>query len=114
MPSSIEYSLYKLDGPLGAEVVGFDPERPLNQERFSSLMEAILARHVLVFCGCPLSQEQLISLSRSFGPLPPHHQSGYHDGGNPEIFIITNIAGDGSLIGKNTDPTSSVWYIGGS
>lgn len=114
MSASVEYSIHMIDGPLGAEVLGFDPERPLNQERIVPLFDAILERQVLVLRDCPLSPKRQISLSRSFGPLPPHYQSGYHDGGNPEIFIITNIAKDGSLVGKNPDPTSSVWHIDGS
>ena len=114
MVGSIEYEVREIDGPLGAEVLGFDPERPLDDDRFAPLMRTILDRQVLVFRDCPLSQEQQITLSRSFGRLPPHYQSGYHDGRNPEIFIITNIAEDGSLVGKNPDPTSSVWHIDGS
>jgi alpha-ketoglutarate-dependent taurine dioxygenase len=114
MASAVEYSIVDTDGPLGAEVTGFDPDRPLDDERFTPLMDAILARQLLVLRDCPLTQEQQVALSRHFGPLPPHHQSGYHDGGNPEIFVITNIAKDGSLIQKNPDPTSSVWHIDGS
>lgn len=114
MTASIEFSVRTIDGPLGAEVTGFEPDRPLDNDRMAPLMEAILDRQVLVFRDCPLRPEQQIALSRAFGPLPPHYQSGYHDGRNPEIFVITNIAKDGSLISENPDPTSSVWHIDGS
>lgn len=114
MSSAIEYSIHDNDAPLGAEVSGFDPERPLDDARFAPLMAAILERQLLVIRDCPLTPERQIALSRRFGPLPPHHQSGYHDDDNPEIFVITNVTNAGALIPHNPDPTSSVWHIDGS
>jgi alpha-ketoglutarate-dependent 2,4-dichlorophenoxyacetate dioxygenase len=114
MSGSIEYSIHEIDGALGAEVTGFDAEAPLDDARFGPLKQAILARQVLVLRDCPLTPEAQIALSRRFGPLPPHYQSGYHDRAHPEIFVITNLDKDGRRIPHNPDPTSSVWHIDGS
>jgi alpha-ketoglutarate-dependent taurine dioxygenase len=113
MPS-IEYRIAEIEGPLGAEVTGFDAEAPLDEARFAPLREAILARGVLVLRDVELTPERQIALSRRFGPLPPHYQSGYHDGRHPEIFVISNVDRDGRRIARNPDPTSSVWHIDGS
>ena len=114
MVSSIEYSIHEITGPLGAEVLGFDPEKSLTSERFQPLMEAILAYQVLVFRDSPLTAGQQIGLSCHFGPLPLHYQTGYHDESNPEIFVISNFDSDGNKTPHNPDPTSSLWHIDGS
>ena len=114
MAGSIEYGICEIEAPLGAEVTGFDAEAPLDDARFAPLLAAILERQVLVLRDCPLTPEAQIALSRRFGPLPPHYQSGYHDRAHPEIFVITNIDRDGRPIPQNPDPTSSVWHIDGS
>jgi taurine dioxygenase len=114
MSARLEYTIAEIAGPLGAEVVGFDAVAPLDEARFGPLKQAILARQLLVFRDLELAPERQIALSRRFGPLPPHYQSGYHDARHPEIFVITNLDRDGRPIARNPDPTSSVWHIDGS
>lgn len=86
-------------GPLGAEVLGLDLNRPLDEATLAHLRAAYLAHHVLVFRDQRITPAQQIAFSRRFGPLQIHVLGKFQLPGHPEILIVSNIKENGEPIG---------------
>lgn len=78
-------------GPLGAEVVGLDLNRPLGNADFRRLHQAHLDHHVLVFRDQRITPRQHVDFSRRFGPLQIHVLKNFQLAGHPEVLIVSNI-----------------------
>jgi taurine dioxygenase len=87
------------DAPLGAEVIGLDLDRPLDDETFARIHRAHLDHHVVVFREQRITPRQHIDFSRRFGPLEIHVLHQFHLAGHPEILVVSNIVENGSPIG---------------
>jgi alpha-ketoglutarate-dependent taurine dioxygenase len=59
----------RLDAPFGAEVVGIDLARPVDDALFDRLRAALQHHHVLCFRDQDLTEAQQIAFSERFGPL---------------------------------------------
>jgi len=86
---------------LGAEIVGADLTRPLDDKTFNQIRAAFYQHEVVFFRGQALSDEDHIRFSARFGTLRklkltdanlPEHR--------PEIFVISNIKKAGQYIGS--------------
>nr|WP_232437145.1 TauD/TfdA family dioxygenase [Burkholderia ubonensis] len=93
------FEIRAFDGPLGAEVVGLDLSKPLDEAGFARIHRAHLDHHVLVFRDQRITPDQHIAFSRRFGPLQIHvlHQFGL--AGHPEVLVVSNIVENGKPIG---------------
>jgi taurine dioxygenase len=87
------------DAPLGAEVIGLDLDRPLDDGTFARIHRAHLDHHVVVFREQRITPQQHIDFSRRFGPLEIHVLHQFHLAGHPEILIVSNIVENGRPIG---------------
>ncbi|OZI26092.1 taurine dioxygenase [Bordetella genomosp. 9] len=96
-PQSID--IRPLSGPLGAEVLGLDLSRPLNDEDFRRIHRAHLDHHVLVFRDQRITPRQQIDFSRRFGPLQIHVLRNFQLAGHPEVLVVSNIKENGQPIG---------------
>jgi taurine dioxygenase len=83
----------------GAEVVGLDLSKPLNDEDFATLHQAHLAHHVLVLRDQRITPAEQVAFSRRFGPLQIHVQKKFQLAGHPEVLIVSNIKENGEPIG---------------
>ncbi|ARP79770.1 taurine dioxygenase [Bordetella genomosp. 8] len=88
-----------LSGPLGAEVLGLDLSRPLNDEDFRRIHRAHLDHHVLVFRDQRITPQQQIDFSRRFGQLQIHVLRNFQLAGHPEVLVVSNIKENGQPIG---------------
>ncbi|HLV16783.1 MAG TPA: TauD/TfdA family dioxygenase [Pseudomonas sp.] len=93
------FEIRPLDAVLGAEIVGIDLSRPLNDADFARVHRAHLDYGVVVFRDQHLTPEQHIAFSRRFGELQIHVLRQFLLAGHPEIFIISNIIENGQPIG---------------
>jgi taurine dioxygenase len=109
-----EFTIRKLDAPLGAEILDFDFGKPLDDERFAVIGQAMRDHQFLCFRDAHVTPAQQITLSRRFGDLPLHPQIKYRDPRHPEIFLISNLDANGNPTGKNPDPTAAQWHTDGS
>ncbi|OJA89097.1 TauD/TfdA dioxygenase family protein [Burkholderia ubonensis] len=93
------FEIRAFDGPLGAEVIGLDLSKPLDEAGFARIHRAHLDHHVLVFRDQRITPDQHIAFSRRFGPLQIHvlHQFGL--AGHPEVLVVSNIVENGKPIG---------------
>jgi taurine dioxygenase len=94
-----DFTIRRLDAPLGAEVIGLDLSRPLSEEAFRRIHRAHLDHHVLVFRDMRITPQQHIDFSRRFGPLQIHVLHQFQLPGHPEILIVSNIRENGRPIG---------------
>jgi taurine dioxygenase len=94
-----EFSIVPLDAPVGAEVIGLDLSRPLNDADFGRVHRAHLDHHVLVFRDARITPAQQVAFSRRFGPLQIHVLRNFQLAGHPEILVVSNIKENGQPIG---------------
>jgi len=84
---------------IGAEIVGLDLSRPLNDADFARVHQAHLDYNVVVFRDQRITPQQQIDFSCRFGSLQIHVLKQFLLEGHPEIFIISNIKENGQPIG---------------
>jgi taurine dioxygenase len=85
--------------PVGAEILGLDISKPINDEDFARIHRAHLDYHVLVFRDQQITPAQHIDFSRRFGPLQIHVLHQFQLPGHPEVLIVSNIRENGQPIG---------------
>lgn len=84
---------------VGAEIVGLDLSRPLNDADFARVHRAHLDHNVVVFRDQRITAQQQIDFSRRFGVLQIHVLKQFLLANHPEVFIISNIVENGQPIG---------------
>ncbi len=84
---------------VGAEIVGLDLSRPLDDADFARVHQAHLDHHVVVFREQRITPQQQIDFSRRFGVLQIHVLKQFLLANHPEILIVSNIIEDGQPIG---------------
>jgi taurine dioxygenase len=87
------------DAPLGAEVVGLDLSKPLDDRDFTRIHQAHLDHHLLIFRDQRITPQQQIDFSRRFGPLQIHVLHQFQLAGYPEILVVSNIKENRKPIG---------------
>ena len=92
---------------LGAEIRGLDLSQPLDEVTRADLRKTWLDRHVLLFRGQSLSDEELVRFSAYFGKpdlAPPNEARNTTSDGYvpdlPEITVISNVVENGIEIGS--------------
>ena len=100
MNAGRSFNVKPLSGVLGAEVVGLDLSKPLNDEMIGAIRLALLKFNgLLVFRAQYITPEQHIGFSRRFGPLVIHVLRKYLLPGHPEILRVSNLIENGEPIG---------------
>jgi len=90
----------RFDGAVGAEIVGLDLSRPIDDETVGAVRRALLdSGGLLVFRAQFITPEQHIAFSRRFGPLMIHVLHQYLLPGYPEILRVSNVIENGQPIG---------------
>jgi taurine dioxygenase len=84
---------------VGAEIVGLDLSRPLNDADFARVHKAHLDHHVVVFRDQQITPQQQIEFSRRFGVLQIHVLKQFLLANHPEILIVSNIVENGQPVG---------------
>ncbi len=69
---TLSFDVRPLSGVLGAEVVGLDLSRPLDERTVGEIKVAFLAHHVLAIRDQHLTAEQQVAFGRHFGELDTH------------------------------------------
>ena len=84
---------------VGAEIVGLDLSKPLNDVDFAHVHQAHLDFHLIVFRDQHITPRQQIDFSRRFGVLQIHVLKQFLLANHPEILIVSNIVENGQPIG---------------
>src|SRR5688572_17784734 len=103
--------LHRLSYALGAEVIGVDLTRPLNDETAHKLNKAFIDHLVLLFRGQEITQDQQIALTRCFGEVETHQALHKHVTGTNEGAVRKKTdPGDHILLNKSPSYAAQVWH----
>jgi len=84
----------------GADVIGIDLSKPLDDRAFKRVSDAFNEYSVLAYRDQKLTPEQQIAFSRRWGALQVNVRSDFNKPGYPELYIVSNILVDGKPIGS--------------
>lgn len=102
-PTSNGLEVRPLDAALGAEIVGVDLSRLLDDAARAAILKAWHEHAALLIRNQALTDPQLIEFSRLFGELemaPPNKSGSHWIEGFPELACISNIKSNGESIGS--------------
>lgn len=109
MSLSITYA----DGPLGAEVLGVDLSRDVDDATFAAIRRALDDRGVIVVRKQTLEPQHIACFGQRFGPLLVHAHNKFALAEAPAVSVISNILdADGRNIG--VPDAGLVWHSDGS
>ncbi len=95
---------------LGAEIVGLDLTRPIDDATFDAVDNAFREHLVLIFRDAPLDPAQFVAFSRRFGALQPHVTKRYRHPDHPEIVYMTNVKADGAYDRAGAERGALAWH----
>ncbi|MGE0796776.1 MAG: TauD/TfdA dioxygenase family protein [Lautropia sp.] len=111
----------KLSHALGAEIVGADLRRPLDERMFDEVHRAFLQHHVILFRGQELTRSQFVAFARRWGETDDMSVASHSraqakadqearqmDPEFPEIFLNTNRPRNGWL--KGFGVYAEIWH----
>ena len=78
----------KLTPHIGAEIGGVDLSRPLGNQQFQEVHDALMENLVIFFRDQHLTHDQHKDFGRKFGNLAVHPASPHAPEGHPEILTI--------------------------
>lgn len=96
-----EVTFEALTPHIGSLAHGIDVSKPVPPAVMTRLRRELADRSVIVLRDQSLTPEQLIAVSRDFGPLEKHVLSNFCLPDHPEIFVVSNIIEDGRHIGAH-------------
>ncbi|HTP99104.1 MAG TPA: TauD/TfdA family dioxygenase [Casimicrobiaceae bacterium] len=99
---------------LGAEVIGVDLARGVDDETFRALYDAFLRHQVLVFGPLELPPAAQVAFARRFGEVQVHVMNQYHADGFPELYRLSNLDENGKPNGRHPDKGTLAWHTDGS
>ena len=99
---------------LGAEVLGVDLARDLDDAMFAQLYRAFLRYQVLLFDVPELPPAKQVEFGRRFGPLQIHVMNQYHAAQHPELYRLSNLDENGNPTGHHPDKGTLAWHTDGS
>lgn len=76
---------------IGAEVLGFDMSKPMDDATFRAIEDAWNRYSVLVFRDQKMTEEEHIRFSKRFGDLEEHVLYQYRHPKHPDIFVVSNV-----------------------
>jgi taurine dioxygenase len=92
------FAIRPLSAVLGAEMVGLDLTRPLDDATRRAVYDAFVRHHVLAFRDQHLTQDQQIAFTEQFGSLE-RHIARNRGAGNPLVHVVSNL-------GRRSPPSS--------
>lgn len=85
---------------IGAEVVGWDLSRPVDDQAITTFRQALAEHCFLLFRDQKLTPDQQVSFSKRFGELEHHVLNDYVLAELPEIYVLSNVKKDGRPVGR--------------
>ena len=108
------FDVRPLSPHLGAELIGVDLARGVDEQLFSSIYEAFLQYQVLLFGAGELPPGRQVEFARHFGEVQIHVMNQYRSSAHPELYRLSNLDEHGNPNGKFPDKGTLVWHTDGS
>ncbi len=91
-----------LHADFGAEIVGLDLARPIDDVTFADVRRTVAESGVVLIRGqAHIGPEDQVAFSARFGMLEEHVLTQFLLPGHPEIFVVSNIVENGRHIGAH-------------
>lgn len=87
-------SIRRLSQAMGAEVIGIDLSKPMNESEIARLRQALNENGVLCFRDQHLTEAQQIEFSRSWGPLEDFPEENKTVGAST-VYNVANVSAEG-------------------
>src|SRR5262245_5943585 len=110
----LPFDVRPLTPNLGAEIIGVDLARGVDDALFGSIYHAFLDYQVLLFGPQDLPPGRQVEFARRFGEVQIHVMNQYHADGYPELYRLSNLDENGNPIGKHPDKGTLAWHTDGS
>jgi taurine dioxygenase len=88
-----------LGARFGAEIIGLDLSRPLDEATRRAVFDAFIRYNVICFRDQKLDPDRQITFTDQFGTLERHTVRN-RGTGNPLVHVVTNLGADGKPSGK--------------
>ena len=108
------FEIRPLSPNLGAEIVGVDLARGVDDAHFGAIYDAFLKHQVLLFGTQDLPPGRQVEFARKFGEVQIHVMNQYHADGYPELYRLSNLGANGNPNGKHPDKGTLAWHTDGS
>ena len=112
--SSWPFEVRPLTPILGAEIIGVDLARGVDDKLFAAVYEAFLRYQVLLFGTQELPPGRQVEFARRFGQVQVHVMNQYHADGYPELYRLSNLDENGNPNGRHPDKGTLAWHTDGS
>ena len=99
---------------LGAEIIGVDLSRGVDDTLFRAIYDAFLEHQVLLFGVQDLPPGRQVEFARHFGQVQIHVMNQYHADGFPELYRLSNLDENGKPTGRHPDKGTLAWHTDGS
>ena len=109
----MSFSITHADGPLGAEILGVDLSRALDDATFAAIRQALDDRGVIVVRKQTLEPEHIARFAERFGRLLVHAHNKFALAEAPAVSVISNIV-DASGRNIGVPDAGLVWHSDGS
>ena len=113
-PTSWPFDVRPLSPHVGAELIGVDLARPVDDALFGSIYQAFLRYQVLLFGQQDLPPAQQVAFARQFGQVQIHVMNQYHLSEFPELYRLSNLDAHGRPSGQHPDKGTLAWHTDGS
>jgi len=110
----LPFDVRPLTPNLGAELIGVDLARGVDERLFRSIHQAFLEYQVLLFGPQDLPPGRQVEFARHFGEVQIHVMNQYHADGHPELYRLSNLDENGNPNGKHPDKGTLAWHTDGS
>jgi taurine dioxygenase len=112
--SQQSFEIRPLSPNLGAELIGVDLGRGVDDATFGDVYAAFLRYQVLLFGAQDLPSGRQVEFARRFGEVQIHVMNQYHADGYPELYRLSNVDEQGNPTGKHPDRGTLAWHTDGS
>ena len=115
-PLSVEFpfTVRPLTPALGAEIIGVDLARGVDDNQFTAIYQAFLRFQVLLFSNQDLPPGPQVEFARRFGEVQIHVMNQYHADSYPELYRLSNLDEQGNPNGRHPDKGTLAWHTDGS
>jgi taurine dioxygenase len=101
-PSSEEFRVRRLAPAIGAEIIGVDLSKPMDDEVFAKILDVWHQNLVILFRDQHLTEDDQVRFGQRFGSPAVTHTKRFETQ-NPAVMLISNVRENGRLIGALPD-----------
>ena len=101
-PSSEEFHVRRLAPAIGAEIIGVDLSKPMDDEVFAKILNVWHQNLVILFRDQHLTEDDQVRFGQRFGSPAVTHTKRFETQ-NPAVMLISNVRENGRLIGALPD-----------